>query len=232
MRSAEIKIRGRSSLRTRLRGFTAAPPVWGGSTDKPIEFEPMSKREAIKLWHRARDFERQTRRPGKQDGAIGRSGLMVLHSLIFDFRNHASGALYPSYEAIAKKAGVSVRSVARGLAALKGTGVLTWARRCHRSWEDGRLVLRQLTNAYTLLPTTRWRGYVAPLPAPPPAPGTWGDHPPWCSLRENERARTEGAPLTERVPILMSDPTDRLAMALGRLGAAVARNATLTGVPT
>ena len=45
-----------------------------------------------------------------QDGAIGRNGLAVLHALIFDFMNFASGALYPSYESIAKKANVSLRA--------------------------------------------------------------------------------------------------------------------------
>jgi hypothetical protein len=34
------------------------------------------------------------------------------------------------------------------------------------------------TNAYASLPPSQWRGYFEPPPAPPPEPGTWGDHPP------------------------------------------------------
>jgi hypothetical protein len=43
----------------------------------------------------------------------------VLHALIFDFLNHRTGRLDPSYEAIARKAGVCVRAVATALARLR-----------------------------------------------------------------------------------------------------------------
>jgi hypothetical protein len=81
----------------------AAWPVWHDSTTQQVKFQPMPKRQAVKRWHEARRFERQTRQPGKQDGAIGRNGLAVLHALLFDFLNYASGALYPSWAAIAYK---------------------------------------------------------------------------------------------------------------------------------
>src|SRR3954452_983287 len=57
----------------------AAFPVWSESTAKPVRFTPLSKKEALSLWHRARDFDRQTHKPGKHGGAIGPSGLQVLH---------------------------------------------------------------------------------------------------------------------------------------------------------
>ena len=102
----------------------AAWPVWRDSTTRPMKFQPLPKRQAVQLYHKARRFERQTRRPGKQDGALGRNGLAVLHALIFDCLNYASGRLDPSYARIAEKACISVRSVARGLASLKAAGVL------------------------------------------------------------------------------------------------------------
>ena len=70
----------------------AAWPVWRDSTTKEVKFQPMPKRQAVKLWHDARRFERQTRQPGYQDGAIGRNGLAMLQALLFDFLNYASGA--------------------------------------------------------------------------------------------------------------------------------------------
>ena len=153
-------------------------PVWRDSTTKEVKFQPMPKRQAVKLWHDARRFERQTRQPGFQDGAIGRNGLAILHALLFDFLNYASGALYPSWAAIARQACISERSVGRGLVMLKAAGVLNWLRRCVEDWVDGRFRLRQETNAYAVLPCSQWRGYREPPPAPPPDPGTWGDHPP------------------------------------------------------
>ena len=59
---------------------------------------------AVKIFHKARAFERQTRQKGKQDGALGRNGLLVLHTLIFDFLNYVTGRLDPAIETIAKKA--------------------------------------------------------------------------------------------------------------------------------
>jgi hypothetical protein len=197
----------------------AAWPVWRDSTTKEVKFQPVTKRQAVKLWHDARRFERQTRQPGKQDGAIGRNGMAVLHALLFDFLNYRSGALYPSWAAIAFKACISVRSVGRGLVMLKAAGVLNWLRRCIEDWIDGRFTLRQETNAYAVLPCSQWRGYSAPPPAPPPDPGTWGDHPPMPrGLDLAAIVAREGGDLRARIAALESDAGDGLAAALARLG--------------
>jgi hypothetical protein len=201
----------------------AAWPVWRDSTTKEVKFQPLKKKQAVRLWHDARRFERQTRRPGKQDGAVTRNGLAVLHALLFDFLNYASGALYPSYAAIAERACICERSVARGLAALKAAGVLNWLRRCVEHWIDGRFTLRQETNAYAVLPCSQWRGYVPPPPAPLPDRGTWGDHPPLPSALDLARiAGRDGGDLPSRISALESDPGDDLAAALARLGRLVA----------
>jgi hypothetical protein len=194
-------------------------PVWRDSTTKEVKFQAMPKRQAVKLWHDARRFERQTRQPGKQDGAIGRNGLAVLQALLFDFLNYKSGALYPSWAAIAFKACISVRSVGRGLVMLKAAGVLNWLRRCVEDWIDGRFTLRQETNAYAVLPCSQWRGYRVPPPPPPPAPGTWGDHPPMPGAIELATiVGRDGGGMAARIAALESDAGDKLAAALARLG--------------
>jgi hypothetical protein len=163
-----------------LPGFTAlastyAPwPVWSGSIANPVRFMPMAKKVAVRLWHRARDFDRGTHEPGRHGGAVGPTGLAVLHALIFDFLNHRTGRLDPSYAAIAAKAGVCVRTVATALARLRELGILKWVRRCAENWRDGRFVLEQQSNAYGLLPESQWRGYRPPPEAPEPE---WGRAP-------------------------------------------------------
>ena len=164
-----------------LPGFTAlgstyAPwPVWSGSVANPVRFVPLAKKAAVKLWHRARDFDRGTHQPGHHGGAVGHTALQVLHALIFDFLNHRTGRLDPSYAAIAAKAGVCVRTVATALARLRELGILNWVRRCAESWQDGRFVLEQETNAYGLLPESQWRGYRPPQEPPAsPWPGDVG----------------------------------------------------------
>jgi len=200
----------------------AAWPVWSESTTKEVKFQPLPRKAATKLWHRARDFDRQTRRPDKHGGAIGHAALQVLHALLFDFLNYASGRLDPSYAAIARKANVCQRTVANAVKRLRGLGVLNWVRRCAESWKDGRFVLEQETNAYAVLPCTQWRGYTPPLDPPAPAAGTWGDHPPLPSVLAQAAAeQQEGGTLRRMVGILDSDPTDALAAALARLGQAM-----------
>jgi hypothetical protein len=201
----------------------AAWPVWSDSTTKEIRFQPMPKKAAVKLWHRARDFDRQTRQKDKHGGALGHTALQVLHTLLFDFLNYTSGRLDPSYAAIARKANVCQRTVATALSKLRALGVLNWVRRCAESRrEDGRFMLEQDTNAYAVLPETQWRGYRPPLEPPAPMPGTWGDHPPLPSLLQQAAAeRQEGGTLRQVVGILGSDPADELATALARLGQAM-----------
>ena len=154
---------------------TSTPwPVWAGSVASPVRFAPLAKKAAVRLWHRARDFDRGTHQPGHHGGAVGPTALQVLHALIFDFLNHRTGRLDPSYAAIARKAGVCVRTVATALARLRELGILNWVRRCAESWRDGRFVLEQETNAYAVLPEGQWRGYRPPAEPPAPAPGTCG----------------------------------------------------------
>ena len=217
-----------ANVMPRLPGITAlcsslktyAPsPVWRDSTTEPVTWQRMPKKATVKLWHRARDFERRTRQKGQQDGALGRNGLAVLHTLIFDFLNYRTGRLDPAISTIARLAAISARSAARGLAALKAAGVLNWLRRCTASMEDGRFTLRQESNAYAILPPSHWRGYRPPEPPRPPEAGTWGDHPPLPdAVTAADVARQEGAGLAGILRELESDPGDTLALVLASLG--------------
>ena len=140
-------------------------------------FVAMPKKQAIRLWRRAREFDRQSHEPGRHGGAVGRTALAVLHSLVFDFLNHRTGRLDPSYAAIARKAGVCVHTVSDALKRLRELGLLHRIRRCVEDWQDGQFRLRQETNAYLLLPESHWRGWRPPAEPPAPVKGTWGDPP-------------------------------------------------------
>lgn len=198
----------------------AAWPVWKDSTTKEIRFQRMPKKAAVKLFHRARDFDRQTRRAGRHGGAVGHTALQVLHALLFDFLNYTSGRLDPSYAAIARKANVCQRTVANALHKLRALGILNWVRRCAESRrEDGRFMLEQETNAYSVQPETQWRGYRSPVDPPAPEAGTWGDHPTLPSVLAQATAEAqEGGTVRQVISVLESDPTDGVAAALARLG--------------
>jgi hypothetical protein len=205
-------------------GFTppktfAAWPVWSDSTTKEIRYQPLPKKVATRIWHRARDFDRKTRRKDHHGGAVGHAALQVLHTLIFDFLNYRSGRLDPSYAAIARAANVCERTVANALKRLRELGILNWVRRCREEREEGRFALKQETNAYAVLPPSQWRGYKEPPEPPPPAPGTWGDLPPLPPVLAQAVAEQQASgSLRTVIGILDSDPGDKLADALARLG--------------
>ena len=213
-----------SHLLSPLPGLTLPPtyapfPVWSGSTTGPARFVAMPKKAAIKLWHRAREFDRQSH-PGQHGGAVGRTALAVLHALVFDFANFRTGRLDPSYKAIARKAGMSVRAVSDALKHLRELGLLHRIRRCVEDWQDGQFRLRQETNAYALLPETYWQGWRPPAEPPAPAQGTWGDPPPL--LTGVALAALETDPVA-KVAALRTDPGGGLAAALASLGASFLR---------
>jgi hypothetical protein len=205
---------------------THAPsPCWRNSTTKPVKWQHMTPDRAKELYRQAEDFERQTRQPGRQDGALGRNGLAVLRALIFGFLNYTTGQLDPGYKAIATKACISIRSVARGLANLRLAGVLNWVRRCIPSFRTGVCVLEQDTNAYGILPASQWFGF-RPSPrrqaAPPPERGTWGDPPPLPDpLAAAVTERREGGTRRGIIRELESDPAHELANMLASLGRAL-----------
>jgi hypothetical protein len=203
---------------------THAPhPVWSGSTSKPVQFTPLPKKVAMRLWRQAQEFDRQTKEKGRHGGAVGHTALQVLHSLIFDFLNFATGRLDPSQAAIAHKANLCPRAVSDALKRLHGLGILTWVRRCAENWEGGRYVRRQQTNAYALLPSTGWHGFRPPHDDPPPPhPDTWGKPPAMPSiLAAAAIERRAGGTLKAAIQVLELGPVNGLEAALARLGRAM-----------
>jgi hypothetical protein len=162
----------------------ASHPCWKNATSGKVSFHPITRKQANDIWRDALELERRTavRRVDAYgrvhiQGVIGRMGLLVLRALIFDFLNFKSGRLDPSYEAIARRAICSVSAVTKALRRLKEAKVLSWIPRCTASYEDGRYIRTQDTNAYAVLPSTGWPGFWKPPPAPAPHPQTWGATP-------------------------------------------------------
>jgi hypothetical protein len=101
-----------------------------------------------------------------------------------------------------------------------------WVRRCENFIDEaGRYYRAQLTNAYAIIQPSQWRGYSPAPEAPPPQPGTWGDHPPLpdqLTLATDELRH--GA---RRTALAMLEAGDDLARAL----ASYARSVGFTGLP-
>jgi hypothetical protein len=201
----------------------AAWKVWSDSTTRDTRFVPMPKKAAIRIYHKAVAWNRRGKLAGCHGGLIGSHVLLVLHTLIFDFLNHATGRLDPSYSAIQRRTRLCRQTVAKALARLKQLGIINWIRRCREDRDaDGRFALRQETNAYAILPPTQWCGYTEIDTPEPPHPTEWGATPPLPSLIEQAcTANKEGRKMTAIVAQLDADPRDSVASALASLGRAL-----------
>src|SRR4051794_41618906 len=125
-------------------------PIRRDSVALPVIFEPIPRKRAAAIWRKARRLDMRTSRKGRHGGMIGRSALAVLSVLIFDFLDYASGRLDPSQAAIARKARMCERTVAKALQKLKTLGLLNWLRRCHEERGPWGVRRVQETNAYSL----------------------------------------------------------------------------------
>ena len=94
----------------------------------------MSRNIKLRVMAMARALMRRTE-PGKHYGAITAKHLAVLQALLWEFHNAATGLCFPSYEAIAEKAGCARSTVAEAIKALEAAGLLTWVHRIKRVYE-------------------------------------------------------------------------------------------------
>ena len=193
-----------------------------GQHDAARPLPPMPKKAAVRLWHRARDFDRGTHQPGRHGGAVGHTGAAgaaradlrlpeLSHRpagpvLCGDRPQGRTSACAPSPR---RWRGCASSASSTGCAAAPragGTAGSCWSRRptptpcCRRR---------------------QWRGYRPPAEPPAPAPGTWGEPPPMPDVLAPGGA---GGPAGGRSAVggagARADPKDRLAAALARLGRA------------
>lgn len=182
----------------------ATTRIWAGSVRGPVTFTPIAKRAAVKLFHQARRWERETRPKGRHNGKLSRVALLTLHALIFDFLNFRTGRLDPSYAEIAHKAGICVRSVANAIKRLTVAGVINKIRRCYADQDEhGRFRLSQDSNAYGLNPLSSWKGLKAPPSPPLPHRDTCG-----FPADEIDAMRYEEIKLAAQGQLSLSDPLD------------------------
>lgn len=198
----------------------AAWKVWSGSSTKAARFVPMPKKVAALIYRKAVRWNGSGKLAGRHGGLIGSHVLLVLHTLIFDFLNHTTGRLDPSYKAIQRKTRLCHQTIAKALARLKELGILNWQRRCMPDHSGRRgFIMRQISNAYAILPPTQWRGYKDHDEPEPPHPSTWGAIPPLPTLIEQACVDLQdGDSARSIITRLDADPGDELAQTLASLG--------------
>ena len=105
---------------------------------------PLDREQKNRVMVYARAWNALNKTGGSHIGPITRAGFDVLRTLLWGFHNQHTGRCFPSYEAIAAKAGCVRSTVHAALKVLELAGVLTWIHRLSRA---GGRVLRT-SNAY------------------------------------------------------------------------------------
>ena len=155
------------SVQPVLRGFSSRH----SAQRRPRTFQPLhrnsrhaSENREIDLWRRyntfsraennarmraAEQFDRDTKRPGKRNGALGHVGLDVLR-LMLRLRGKRGGRLDPSLQWIADELHRARSAVAAAIARLKAHGFLDWVRRSRPVDDPARpdQYVEQISNAY------------------------------------------------------------------------------------
>jgi Helix-turn-helix domain len=157
----------------------AATPMWAASRLAPMDWQPLASTwdESARIkqhWQNcARALDAQTRKPrrggfttkarhdrrgraGDSRGVIGHAYLRVYDALC-DHHNNKSGELYPGFDAIAERAGVCARTVARAIKWLEALGMIKKTRRCERAPEGAPFRMWQITNGYELRAPKYWK---------------------------------------------------------------------------
>src|SRR3954470_15155613 len=204
--------RWRSFGRTRRmtptsKGTSMLATVWRDSISAPIRFQPIARKQTTAIWHKARRLDMRPSRKGRHGGMIGRSALTVLSVMIFDFLDYATGRLDPSHAAIARKARMCERTVAKALQKLKTLGILNWLRRCHEERGPWGVRFRQDTNAYVLAEPP----ILTKDDPPPPEPHEWGAVPPLPDAMTQAVEAMHAGDRKTMLVALEADPGDELA---------------------
>ena len=158
----------------------------------------------------AKAWSARNKQPRQHKGPITRTFLEVLEALLWGFHNSRSGACFPSYEAIAERAGCARSTVVEALKALEWAGVLTWQNRITRIRE----------RCQDLFGRNGWRWRVirtsnAYVFQDPRAPDSSKSENPTRTLNQE----IPYLPIT--APVIVTAGQDALNKALARLGASL-----------
>jgi len=116
---------------------------------------PLDRNAECRVAAYARAWSARNRRPGQaHKGPITRALLEVLQALLWGFHNSRDGRCFPSYEAIADRAGCARSTVAEALKVLELARVMTWQHRIARARVRQRDLFGRWSNRWTVIRTS------------------------------------------------------------------------------
>jgi hypothetical protein len=128
---------------------------------------PLDRNAKVRIMVAARAWSARNRQPRQHKGPVTRAFLEVLQALLWGFHNSRDGRCFPSYEAIAAKAGCARSTVAEALKVLEWAKALTWQQRIIRERERVRDLFGQWTTRWRVVRTSNAYVFRDPQPQSP-----------------------------------------------------------------
>jgi hypothetical protein len=178
---------------------------------------PLDRNAKCRVAAYARAWSARRRQPRQHKGPITRAFLEVLQALLWGFHNAQTGVCFPSYEAIARKAGCAKSTVAEALKALEWAGVLSWQNRLTRIRERCTDLFGRATWRWRTIRTSNTYMFRDPKPQLAGVPASKSENP----------AGTQDQDSLDPVEASARDSNRQLERALRRFGAAVAQRMAL-----
>jgi Helix-turn-helix domain len=170
---------------------------------------PLDRNAKVRIAAYARAWSAHHRQDRQHKGPITRAFTEILQALLWGFHNAHSGCCFPSYEAIADRAGCARSTVAEALRALEWAGVLTWQHRLTRIRERCTDLFGNISWEWRV--HRRSNAYVFRDPQQQAS-----------SYQSENRRGTQDQDILDPVQALARNPDSLLQRALARFGAAVA----------
>src|SRR3954453_1982821 len=139
---------------------------------------PLDREAKVRVIAYAKAWNARHRLPGQHRGPLTRATGEVLEALLWGFHNAASGACFPSYEAIAATAECCRDTVCEAVKALAFAGVLTWVNRIVRERVRERDLFGQWATRWRVLRTSNAYAFRDPKPAMASRPASTSESPP------------------------------------------------------
>ena len=144
----------------------------------PARGIPLDRNAKARIMFYAKAWNARHRQPGQHRGPLTRAYIEVLEALLWGFHNSRSGLCFPSYEAIAKKAGCCRDTVYEAIRALEAADVLTWVNRIVREQVRERDLFGHWTTRQRVVRTSNAYLFRDPLPCAEGRPAAKSENPP------------------------------------------------------
>ena len=133
----------------------------------PARGIPLDRNAKARIIAFAKGYNARHKQPGQHCGPLTWAYQRVLVAMVWGFHNSRDGRCFPSYEAIAAKAGCCRDTVYEAIKALEAANILSWVNRFTKVREAGRDLFGRVVTEWKVKRLSNAYVFRDPLPCAP-----------------------------------------------------------------